>query len=206
MNKPESARNEADEIQPPAPEAAANKKAAAPDMDEKNASHAGEKLFPEAMPPTPSELEAAKLEMEKYKDLALRCQAEFDNFRKRIVREKEDAIRFANAAFLERLLPIVDSFELGLEAAKNAPDASSILLGMSIVQKQLIEFLKENGIQAIEAVGCPFDPNLHDAVSHEHSAEVKDGHVIRQTRRGYKLKDRLLRPSTVVVSKGAANS
>lgn len=204
MNKPESAQNEVD-LQPLAPEATTNKKPT-PDMDQKDVSDTGEKFFPEAMPPAPSELETAKLEMEKYKDLALRCQAEFDNFRKRIVREKEDAIRFANAAFLERLLPIVDNFELGLEAARHAPDASSILQGMSMVQKQLLDFLKDNGVQTIEAVNCPFDPNLHDAVSHEHSDEIQEGYVLRQSRRGYKLKDRLLRPSTVVVSKGATNS
>jgi len=204
MNKPESAQNKVD-LQPLVPEATTHEKLT-PDMVKKDVSDEGEKFSSETMPPTPSELETAKLEMEKYKDLALRCQAEFDNFRKRIVREKEDAIRFANAAFLERLLPIIDSFELGLEAARHASDASSILLGMSMVQKQLLDFLKDNGVQAIEAVGSPFDPNFHDAVSHEHSDEVQEGYVLRQIRRGYKLKDRLLRPSSVVVSKGATNS
>ncbi|PWU06807.1 MAG: nucleotide exchange factor GrpE [Verrucomicrobia bacterium] len=199
MNKSESAQNHADEVKASVPEDTAKKE---------ELSGADDAIAREATSPAAgaSELQAVKLEMEKYKDLALRCQAELDNFRKRIVREKEDAIRYANAALLERLLPIVDNFELGLEAAKNTPDASSILLGMGMVQKQLIDFLKENGVQAIEAVGCLFDPNLHDAVSHEYSDEVKDGYVIRQTRRGYKLRDRLLRPSTVVVSKGAANS
>jgi molecular chaperone GrpE len=202
MNKPpESAKNEADESQPPT--SAANK--AVPNVTQKDDSDARETLSPEETA-APSELDVIKREVEKYKDLTLRCQAELENFRKRITREKEDSIRYANAALLERLVPIVDNFELGLEAAKNSSDASSILLGMSMVQKQLTDFLKDNGVQAIEAVNCPFDPNLHDAVSHEHSDEIKDGYVIRQIRRGYKLRDRLLRPSTVVVSKGVVNS
>ncbi len=154
-----------------------------------------------------SESEALKIEAEKYKDLALRSQAELDNYRKRIVREKEDAIRYANAALLERLLPIVDSFELGLEAAKGTDSSSgSILVGMTMVQKQLLDFLRDSGVQIIETVGLPFDPNFHEAVSQEHSDEVQEGNIIRQLRNGYKLRDRLLRPSIVVVSKGTANS
>lgn len=143
------------------------------------------------------EAEAAKL-----KDLALRARADLDNFRKRALREKEEAIRYANNGLLERLLPVIDNFELGLDAAKTAADTASILQGMSMVQKQLQDFLKNNGLEEVQAEGESFDPNKHDAVSQEFSADIPDGHVIRQVRKGYKIKDRLIRASSVIVSKG----
>jgi molecular chaperone GrpE len=143
------------------------------------------------------EAEAAKL-----KDLALRARADLDNFRKRALREKEEAIRYANNGLLERLLPVIDNFELGLDAAKCAADTASILQGMSMVQKQLQDFLKNNGLEEVQAEGEAFDPNKHDAVSQEFSADIPDGHVIRQVRKGYKIKDRLIRASSVIVSKG----
>ena len=129
------------------------------------------------------EAEAAKL-----KDLALRARADLDNFRKRALREKEEAIRYANNGLLERLLPVIDNFELGLDAAKTAADTASILQGMSMVQKQLQDFLKNNGLEEVQAEGEAFDPNKHDAVSQEFSADIPDGHVIRQVRKGKKSK------------------
>ena len=142
--------------------------------------------------------EAAKL-----KDLALRARADLDNFRKRSLREKEDAIRYANNGLLEKLLPVIDNFELGLDAARNATDAASVLQGMSMVQRQLQDFIRSQGLEEVPADGEAFDPNKHDAVSQEFSAEVPEGKVIRQVRKGYKLKDRLLRAASVIVSKGA---
>jgi molecular chaperone GrpE len=142
-------------------------------------------------------------DLDRFRDLALRSQADFDNFKKRAAREKEDAVKYANSSLLERLIAIVDNFELGLSAAKGEGGASSpIYSGMSLVLKQLNDFLAANGLQPIEAEGEQFDPNLHEAIAHEPSDEVPEGHVVRQMRRGYKLKDRLLRPSTVVVSSG----
>ncbi len=149
------------------------------------------------------ELDALRADFEKFKDLYVRSQADLDNFRKRTAREREDAIRYANGALLERLLPVLDNFELGLEAAKQSTGAESILQGMSMVQKQLQDFLKDSGVESIEAVGTPFDPNFHEAIGQEASAEVAADLVLRQLRRGYKLRDRLLRPATVIVSKGA---
>jgi molecular chaperone GrpE len=143
------------------------------------------------------EAEAAKL-----KDLALRARADLDNFRKRALREKEEAIRYANNGLLERLLPVIDNFELGLDAAKNAADTASILQGMAMVHKQLQDFLKNNGLEEVQAEGEAFDPNKHDAVSQEFSTDVPEGHVVRQVRKGYKIKDRLVRASSVIVSKG----
>lgn len=145
---------------------------------------------------------AVAAEAAKYKDLYLRSQADFDNFRKRAGRDKEEAIRYSNSALLERLLPILDNFELGLEAARQSPDASGIIQGMSMVQKQLADFLQEHGVEVLSAEGTTFDPNLHEAVGQEASETVAEGIVVRQLRRGFKLRDRLLRPATVIVSKG----
>jgi len=141
-------------------------------------------------------------EVRRYRELALRAQADLDNYRKRMVREKEESIRYANASLLERLLPVLDSFELGLQAARQAPEAAAIVQGFSMVEKQLLDFLRENGVDPVEATGLDFDPNLHEAVSQQHHGEIAEGRVIHQIRKGYKLRDRLLRPSTVIVSKG----
>jgi molecular chaperone GrpE len=140
-------------------------------------------------------------DLDRFRDLALRSQADFENYKKRSVREKEDAIKYANASLLERLVAIVDNFKLGLEAARGESEQSPIYSGMTLVLKQLNDFLAENGLQAIEAEGKKFDPNLHEAIAHEPS-RLSEGTVVRQTRRGYRFKDRLLRPSSVVVSSG----
>ena len=145
-------------------------------------------------------------DLDRFRDLALRSQADFDNFKKRAAREKEDAIKYANSSLLERLVAIVDNFELGLSAAKGEGEHSPVYSGMSMVLKQLTDFLADNGLQPIDAEGQKFDPNLHEAIAHEPSETVPEGVVLRQTRRGYRLKDRLLRPSGVVVSSGAKNS
>jgi len=143
-------------------------------------------------------------DLDRFRDLAMRSQADFENYKKRSAREKEEAIKYANASLLEKLVSIVDHFELGLEAARGENEKSPIYSGMSLVLKQLQDFLGENGLQPIDAVRQEFDPNLHEAIAHEPSDEIPEGAVIRQTRRGYRLKDRLLRPSAVVVSSGPA--
>jgi molecular chaperone GrpE len=143
-------------------------------------------------------------DLDRFRDLALRSQADFENFRKRAAREKEDAVKYANASFLERLIPILDNFELGLGAARSNEAASSIVSGMEMVARQLNDFLLQNGVEPVEAEGAPFDPNVHEAIAQEEHAQIHEGHVIRQLRKGFRLRDRLLRPATVVVSKGPA--
>src|SRR6266496_3925995 len=147
-------------------------------------------------------LASLQADIDRFRDLALRSQADFENYKRRAAREKEDAIKYANSSLLERLVTIVDNFQLGLEAARGEGERSPIYSGMTLVLKQLNDFLAENGMQPIEAEGNQFDPNLHQAIAHEPSKEFPEGTVIRQTRRGYQLKDRLLRPSSVVVSSG----
>jgi molecular chaperone GrpE len=151
-----------------------------------------------------TELEKLQAEAAKFRDLALRTQADFENFRKRMLREKEEALRYANAGLMEKLLPILDSFELGLQAARQDEGAGALVQGFAMVEKQMQDFLRDHGVETVEAVGQTFDPNLHEAVSQQNDPAVPEGCVLHQLRKGYKLKDRLLRPSTVIVSKGPA--
>ena len=146
--------------------------------------------------------EGLQVDLDRFRDLALRSQADFENYKKRSAREKEEAIKYANSSLLEKLVAIVDNFELGLEAARAEGEKSPVFSGMSMVLKQLMDFLTDNGLQPIDATGQKFDPNLHEAIAHEPSDEFPEGVVVRQTRRGYRMKDRLLRPSSVVVSRG----
>jgi molecular chaperone GrpE len=157
----------------------------------------------EAVPAAAPEPAAPDLqaEVEKYRDAALRAAADLENFRKRMIREKEEAVRFANAGLLEKLLPVLDNFQLGLDAAAADTAAQGIVSGFSMVHRQLGDFLVSCGLQPIEATGQPFDPKLHDALGHEADPSQPDGVVLRQTRRGYRLADRLIRPSSVIVNK-----
>jgi molecular chaperone GrpE len=106
-------------------------------------------------------------DLDRFRDLALRSQADFENYKKRAAREKEDAVKYANSSLLQRLVSILDNFELGLAAAKTEGTQSPIYSGMVLVQKQLNDLLEENGLEAIEAEDKKFDPNLHEAIAHE---------------------------------------
>lgn len=145
---------------------------------------------------------AMQAEMERWRDLAYRSQAELDNFRKRVAREQQETRAYANADLLRSLIPIMDNFAMGLDAARAESEKSIVFMGMSMVHKQIEDFLRDMGVQEIEAQGKTFDPNLHEAMAQEASADVPEGVILRVMRRGYKLKDRLLRAACVVVSSG----
>ena len=134
----------------------------------------------------------------------VRLTADFDNFRKRAQREKDEARQFANQGLLEKLLPVLDNFEMALTAVKDADP--SVRDGVQMILDQLLGVLKESGVEPVDAMGQPFDPNLHEALSQEETTEVEEGTVVQQVQRGYKLNDRLVRPARVVVAKapGAA--
>lgn len=135
------------------------------------------------------------------KDRLLRAQAEWDNSRKRILREKEESVRYAGENLLERLLPVLDNFEMGMQAAKTATEPKAIAQGLEMVLAQFQQVLRDVGVEVVDAVGHPFDPHRHEALGHHESDEHPEGHVLTQMRKGYKLKDRLLRPASVFVAK-----
>jgi molecular chaperone GrpE len=147
-------------------------------------------------------LAEARAEAAKWKDMALRSQAEMENYRKRVARDREDDRKRARADMLEELLPVVDNFDMGMMEVRKADPKSPIVVGMEMIERQLKEFLSGAGVEVVPGVGAKFDPNIHEAVSQEVSAEMAEGLVLRQIRKGYKLRDRLLRAASVIVSKG----
>ncbi|GEP46061.1 hypothetical protein BGE01nite_53520 [Brevifollis gellanilyticus] len=173
-----------------------------PEIDAVSPEAAAAETAPPATPPDP--LELALAEASQWKDMAYRNAAELDNFRKRAAREGQEARAYANADLLRALFPILDSFEMGLESARVESEKSMIFIGMSMVHRQIAEFLRDSGVTEVEALNKPFDPNLHDAVSQEVRTDVAEGTVLRVTRRGYRLKDRLLRAASVIVSAAPA--
>ncbi len=151
----------------------------------------------------PDALTAAQAEAAKWKDTTLRAQAELDNYRKRVARERDEDFKRAQAVLLERLLPVLDNFDLGMMEVRKGDAKSPIVIGMEMIERQLKEFMAGSGVEIIETSGVKFDPNLHEAVSQEEDAKIPEGNIIRQLRRGFRLRDRLLRAAMVVVSKGA---
>jgi molecular chaperone GrpE len=158
---------------------------------------------------TAEQLEALQAEAARARenwDRLLRVTADFENFKKRAARERQDAVKYANESLIQKLLPVLDNFEMA-EAATQATDGDgleSLQAGIAMVHQQIKSTLLEAGLEEVDATGQPFDPNLHEAVSQQESTEVPEGHVVQQLRKGYKLKDRLLRPASVVVAKHPA--
>ena len=143
----------------------------------------------------------------EYWDRFVRLNAEFDNFKKRAARERGEAVKYANEALLERLIPTLDHFEMAMSAVNNVQDNSiaSIKMGIEMVHNQLKSTLQDAGLQEIDALGKVFDPVWHEAVSQKETNKAKEGEVIEQARKGYKLNDRLIRPANVVVAKPASS-
>jgi molecular chaperone GrpE len=135
-------------------------------------------------------------------DRALRLQAEMQNLRNRTSRELADERRYAALPVLRELLPVVDNIERAIEAAEKAGEAENLLAGFRLVRQQLMTVLSRNECQPIMPEGEPFDPNFHEAILQQPSAEVPAGHVMQVTQIGYKLHDRVVRPAQVIVSSG----
>jgi molecular chaperone GrpE len=162
---------------------------------------------------------AAQKERDTYKEQFLRAVADFDNYRKRIERERRELSEYAAADVLLDLLPIIDNFERALQASASAPGASAFAKapadkaadkpdeseafyrGIELIHKQMLDLLRKRGVTRIDALGADFDPNVHQAVIHEPSEEHREGEVMQELQRGYKLGDRLLRPAMVKVAK-----
>ncbi len=161
---------------------------------------------PAEAPLTAEQIEELKLKAAKadeHWDRLLRTTADLENFKKRAARERQEAIKFANGSLLEKLIPALDNLEMALAAANNAESHSieSLKTGIAMIYNQLKAALADTGLEEIDATNQPFDPNLHEAVSHQESADVPEGQVLQQLRKGYKLRERLIRPATVVVAR-----
>ncbi|MCM1522227.1 MAG: nucleotide exchange factor GrpE [Muribaculaceae bacterium] len=141
----------------------------------------------------------AQAQVEKEKKEYLFLMAEFDNFRKRTVKEKSDIIKNAAESVLKGLLPIVDDFERGLEASASAPDAEDVRKGMELIYQKLVKYLAQNGVKPIDSTGKPFDPEFHEAIAMVPADDDKKGIVIDTPTKGYTLNDKVIRHAKVAV-------
>jgi molecular chaperone GrpE len=156
-------------------------------------------------PSTDEQLAAARAEAQAAQERYLRCVADLENFRKRVVREKDELRQFAAANVVEDLIPILDNLSLGLAAAKQqSGDAKSIVDGVGMVLEQFKGALGRHGLKEINPVGAAFDPHQHECISHQPDAKVPEEKVISVVRLGYSLNGRLVRPASVIVSSGPA--
>jgi molecular chaperone GrpE len=156
----------------------------------------------EELPETPETAEEQQPvdELTKWREMALRTAAEYDNYRKRCVKDREEFTKYATRGLLEELLPVIDNFEMGMQMAAQQGTDSMMYIGMSMVQKQLADFLAGQGVEPIETTpGQEFDHNIHEAIMSEPS-DQPEGTIVRILRRGYNLRGRLLRPVNVVTA------
>jgi molecular chaperone GrpE len=158
---------------------------------------------------SPEQLEELKqraAKADEHWERLLRATADFDNFKKRAARERQDAVKFANEAIMTKLIPVLDTFEMAIAAAQNAQGdgLQSLQAGVTMLHQQLKAALAEAGLEEVDAAGKPFDPNFHEAISQTVAPGTPEGQVVQQLRKGYKLRERLLRPASVIVAKSAA--
>lgn len=168
---------------------------------------ATEALVPE--PLTPEQIEDLRNRASKADEnweRLLRTTADLDNFKKRAAREREEAIKFANESLIKKLVPVLDNFDMALAAASQNQKgtAQSLQTGVAMIHQQLRNMLLESGLEEIDATGKVFDPNWHEAISQQETNDLPEGKVLQQMRKGYKLRDRLIRPASVVVAKKPA--
>ena len=146
-------------------------------------------------------LEEKAAKSEDYFDKLLRVQADFDNYKKRLERERVEFVKFANADIIYEILKILDDFERAVEAGKKKHDFDVLHKGVELIWIDFKEFLKQKGLEEIEAIGKPFDPHEHEAMMQEETEEHPENYVVEEFQKGYKLNDRVIRPAKVKVAK-----
>lgn len=147
------------------------------------------------------ELEQARVEAAEAKDKLLRLAAEFDNYRKRMERDRAIALKYAEEQVLKELLPCIDNLERAIEQGRKTERAGDLLAGVELTYKGLMAAVSKFELVPLGSVGTPFDPNIHEALAMEESGEVSPNSVLREFEKGYMYKDRLIRPAKVVVAK-----
>lgn len=151
-----------------------------------------------------TELEAKAAKAQENWERYVRTVADLENYKKRAAREKQEAARYANEALMGKLVPVLDTFEMALSAANTNTTLDALKTGVAMIRSQLKSILDEAGLEEVDAAGKPFDPNWHEAVSQQETSELPEGHVAQQIRKGYKFRERLLRPAAVVVARPPA--
>jgi molecular chaperone GrpE len=169
--------------------------------DERNKSSEQTAAATETAPGEAPDINELQRQRDDYYDRLLRKSAEFDNYRKRVERERVQTAEAAAADLLKELLPLVDNLERALKADAGSDGADAYRRGVELIHQQLLEVLRKRGVRPIEALGSTFDPHYHQAVAHEMAEGYREGEVIEEFSRGYMLGDRLLRPAMVKVAK-----
>jgi molecular chaperone GrpE len=149
---------------------------------------------------TDSEAERWKAAAEENHNRLLRALADMENLRRRVRKEQEDMLKYASLKVIEELLPALDNFERALSADKESLTVDSLLQGVSMVYRQMMQVFEKEGLAPIEAAGKPFDPNLHQAVMQVEDANYESGVVVEELQKGYQFKDRIIRPAMVKVN------
>ena len=151
--------------------------------------------------------EAKSDEAKEYFSQMQRIQAEFDNYRKRVVKERSELIKSANERILLEMLPLIDNFQRALMSLEEhvIPENKTFCEGVDMIYRQFVQLVEKNGVKPIETIGKPFDPNFHNAIQQVPSDDVPENHIVEEVSKGYTLYDKLLRPSMVVVAKPAEN-
>lgn len=157
-----------------------------------------------AEPTLEEQLAAAKKEATHHQERYLRAVADLENYRKRMLREKDELRQYAAANVVEDIIPILDNLGLGMAAAKQQVDVKAIVDGVTLVLEQFKSTLGRHGLKEVNPVDQPFDHNLHESIAHQPSPAVPAENVMQVVRMGYTLNGRLLRPASVVVSSGVA--
>ena len=175
------------------------KKENIPDVDE-------EIVTSELTPEQLAELQTRAAKADENWERLLRVTADLENFKKRAARERTEAAQFANASLLQKLIPILDNFEMAQAATQAAQGdkLASLQTGIAMIQQQFKSALTESGLEEVDASGKVFDPTFHEAVSQQETDSMPEGNVVQQIRKGYKLRERLLRPAAVIVAKKPA--
>jgi len=145
-------------------------------------------------------LEQKDKELAEKQDQLLRARAEYENYKKRMAREREDLLKFGNEQLLKELLPVLDNFERSLTHAKTAKNVDSLIEGVELIHKEFLHTLKKYGLQEISSKGEKFDPAMHEATAQVATNEHPEGTVVEEFQKGYYVHDRLLRPSMVAVA------
>jgi molecular chaperone GrpE len=152
-------------------------------------------------PPPDEDPEQLRKQRDDYYDRLLRQTAEFDNYRKRVERERREQADLLSADVIRELLPLVDDLERALQTEVSGDAVEAYRRGVEIIHRQLLELLRKRGVRPIDAVGADFDPHFHESVAQETTSEHREGEVLQELRRGYMMGDRLLRPAMVKVAK-----
>jgi molecular chaperone GrpE len=171
----------------------------APDVERMDDEGGAPSPAPDPAPALADEIVELRKERDGLHDRLLRQAAEFDNYRKRVERERKESGQYAAIEFVQDLLPVIDDFERALQI--DAPGAESYRQGLEIIHRALMEMLRRRGVTPIEAVGTAFDPQIHQAVAYDEAPDRRDGEVMEQFTRGYRLGDKLIRPAMVKVAK-----